>query len=119
MYQQESIFITHLINNKMKKIMVRYKLKADKISENETLVKEVYKQLHEKKLEGFHYCTFKLADGVSFVHIAFADNEHVNSVFNHLPAFKNFQANIKERCDELPVVNEVTITGAYNFEVPG
>ena len=36
----------------MKKVLVRYKLKADKVTENENLVKEVYKQLHENNVDG-------------------------------------------------------------------
>ena len=101
----------------MKTVLVRYKVKADKVAENEALVKEVYKQLHEKNLEGFHYSTLKLGDGVSFVHIAVADNEQVNATFSNLPAFKNFQAGIKDRCDELPVAVPFTAIGAYDFRI--
>ena len=101
----------------MKKLLVRYKVKSNKVDENETLVKEVYKQLNEKKIDGFHYCTFKLADGLSFVHIAFSETDEANTAFSNLPAFKNFQANIKDRCDELPVAGPVSIIGAYDFQV--
>src|ERR1700712_5897042 len=103
----------------MKKILVRYKLKADKVTENETLVKKVYEQLHEERIEGFHYCTLKLADGVSFIHVALADSEEANATFGRLSAFKNFQENIKDRCEELPVVNAITVIGAYDFHVVG
>ena len=100
----------------MKKVLVRYKVNTGKVTENEILVKEVYKELHETKVDGFHYATFKLADGVSFVHIAFADTEKANTEFNNLPAFKNFQANIKDRCEEPPVVTQLMeIIGSYNF----
>lgn len=99
----------------MTKVLVRYKIKANQITENEALVKEVYKQLDEKKIDGFHYTTLKLSDGVTFVHIAFADNEEANKIFSNLSAFKNFQQNIKDRCDELPVVNSITIIGSHNF----
>jgi quinol monooxygenase YgiN len=99
----------------MKKVLVRYKLKADKVEENETLVKEVYKQLHDNNVDGFHYITVKLADGVSFVHIGFADTEEANTAFSQLPAFRNFQANIKDRCEEPPVANQVTVIGSHNF----
>ena len=101
----------------MKTVLVSYKVKADKVAENETLVKEVYKQLHEKNLEGFHYTTLKLGDGVSFVHIAVADNEQANTTFGNLPAFKNFQAGIKERCEELPAAVPFTVVGAYDFKI--
>jgi hypothetical protein len=101
----------------MKKILVRYKVKVDKVAENETLVKAVYQQLKEKGMEGFSYCTFKLADGVSFVHIALAANEEINAAFTSLPAFRDFQAGIKDRCDELPVAGPATVIGSYNFQL--
>jgi hypothetical protein len=99
----------------MKKLLIRYKVKANKVEENENLVKEVYKQLHENKIDGFRYTTLKLEDGVSFIHIAFADTEEANTAFGKLSAFRNFQANIKDRCDELPVVNQITVIGSYNL----
>ena len=99
----------------MKKNLVLYKVLASKVNENEMLVNEVYKQLKLTKIEGFHYATFKLADGVSFVHIAFADNEEAGKAFSNLIAFKEFQANIKDRCEEFPIVTPITEIGSYNF----
>jgi hypothetical protein len=99
----------------MKKLLIKYKVKADRVEENESLVKAVYSQLHESKIEGFHYKTLKMADGVSFVHIAFADTAEANAAFVNLPAFKDFQANLNDRCDEFPDANEVTEIGSYNF----
>jgi hypothetical protein len=101
----------------MKKLIVRYRIKPEKVAENETLVEDVYRQLHEANIEGFHYTTFKLADGVSFIHMAFAESEGANTAFANLPAFKKFQAGIKGRCDELPVVSPLTILGAYKFQI--
>jgi hypothetical protein len=99
----------------MKKVLVRYKVKASKVAENEQLVKEVYKQLHEKKINGFHYTTLKLDDGVTFIHIAYSDTEQANKESSSLSAFKKFQENIKDRCDEQPVVSQVSVIGSYNF----
>jgi hypothetical protein len=99
----------------MRKNLVRYRVKPNEVAENERLVKEVYKQLHHSKIEGFHYATFKMPDGVSFVHIALADNDDAHKAFGNLSAFKDFQSNIKDRCDELPVVSLVTEIGSYNF----
>lgn len=99
----------------MKKNFVRYKVITSKAAENEMLVKEVYKQLHEAKIDGFRYTTFKLSDGRTFIHIAFSDNEEANEAFRNLSAFKNFQANIKDRCEEFPVVTPITEIGSCNF----
>ena len=102
----------------MKKIFVRYKVRPDKAAENESLVRDVYKQLQERQLAGFHYATFKLADGVSFVHIAFADTDEADAAFNSLPAFKEFQANIKDRCEEPPAAGLITVVGSHDFRLP-
>jgi hypothetical protein len=100
----------------MKKVLVRYKVKESKVAENELLVKAVYDQLNQNQIQGFHYCTFKLQDGVSFIHVAFSDTEKANTEFSQLSAFKKFQSEIKERCEDLPVVSQVSIVGSYEFK---
>ena len=54
----------------MRRVMVRYKVKADRAAENESYVKKVFEQLERERPAGVRYATFKLDDGVSFVHIA-------------------------------------------------
>lgn len=97
----------------MKKVLVRYKVHPDRVTENEALVRAVYRQLKEKNIAGFRYATYKLPDGVSFVHIASPESEAAQQAFTSLPAFKEFQAGIKDRCEELPVVNAVEEIGFY------
>jgi len=99
----------------MKKILVRYRIKANKVAENEQLVKEVYEQLHVIQIEGLRYATIKLEDGVTFVHIAYHENEQVSKELGSLPAFRKFTENINDRCDEPPLVSSVSIVGSYNF----
>ena len=43
----------------MVKLIVRYRVKADKVAENEGLVRAVYRSLHEIKDPDIHYATFK------------------------------------------------------------
>ena len=57
----------------MRTIMVRYKTRPDKAEENEQLVKKVFEELNADAPEGVRYATFRLADGVSFVHVASID----------------------------------------------
>ena len=95
----------------MKKVMVRYKVKPAHVAENESLIREVYKQLQAERPPGFRYSTFKLSDGVSFVHLAI-DEDDLNPL-PKLEAFKNFQAALKDRCDELPLVDHVTEIGSF------
>ena len=97
------------------KNLVTYQVKPEHVDENERLVKQVYIQLRETGIAGFHYATFKMPDGVTFVHLAITDNEEAGNAFRNLPVFKTFQSNIGERCDVMPVVNIVTEIGTYNF----
>jgi hypothetical protein len=95
-------------------VIVRYRVKPERAAENEELVRAVYAELHEAQPEGLRYATFKLADGVSFVHLAEHDEDVVNPL-TQLTAFGRFQANIGERCDEPPVVSEATPIGSYRL----
>ena len=54
----------------MRQVMVRYRVRPDRVAENEELVQAVYEELASTRPAGLHYATFKLADGVSFVHVA-------------------------------------------------
>ncbi len=95
------------------KRMVRYKVKADRAGENQQFVQKVFEELHRKSPAGLHYATFKLSDGVSFVHLVSADSDVVNSQLSQLPAFQAFQAGIKDRCEEQPVVVDLEEVGSY------
>ena len=102
-------------NVSVKNTVVRYKVWPGRVVENEELVKAVYRQLHELKPAGVHYATFKLQDGVTFQHVASFDTEEAHNVFRGLPAFKNFQANVKDRCEELPVALGAELVGSFGY----
>ena len=97
----------------MKHVMVRYKVKSERAAENEELVRAVYAELHETEPSGLRYTTFQLDDGVSFVHLASTKRTDGPSPLSDLPAFKRFQENIDDRCEEGPVVTEIREIGSY------
>ena len=99
----------------MKRVMVRYKVKADRAAENEGYVKAVFAQLDRDKPDGIGYATFKLDDGVSFVHIASVETSDGSNPLVALAAFKEFTAQIKDRCEEPPVTAELTEVGSYRL----
>jgi hypothetical protein len=97
----------------MKRVMVRYRVKPDQVERNEQLVRAVYAELADRDPDGFRYATFKLDDGVTFVHFAVADDD---SPFpGSLPAFAEFQREIRERCDEPPVVSQLGEVGSFRL----
>jgi hypothetical protein len=93
--------------------MVRYKVKQSRVDENLALVRDVYDELHRVKPDGLRYATFRLDDGVSFVHLAITDQ--APGPLPQIEAFKCFQADITDRCDEPPVVTEVSEVGSYRL----
>lgn len=98
----------------MKRFVVRYKLKPDRVSENERLVRAVYAQLAQERPAGLRYATFKLDDGVSFVHIVSHDGDDDNPLAEY-PAFKAFVAEIHDRCEEPPARAGLSEVGSYAF----
>jgi hypothetical protein len=101
----------------MKLTMVRYKVKADRVAENEALLAKVFEATAKAKPAGIHYASFKLEDGVTFVALVHLD-EKVNPNGNpllELPEFKEFQANIADRCEVMPATEVLTSVGAYQF----
>jgi len=94
--------------------MIRYKVRPDRADENESLVKAVYEQLARERPEGLHYATFKLPDGVSFMHVVF-ESDQPGRILNEVAAFKAFVTDIESRCDEPPVATELTVVGSYSM----
>ena len=99
----------------MSRVMVTYKVKADKVEENESLVRAVYEELHQISNPDMHYATFKLDDGQTFVHIASFDSEQARQALPNCNAFKEFQKDLKERCEVPPNPQPLSEVGSYNF----
>ncbi len=95
----------------MRQVMVRYKVKPDRGAENEALVRAVYEELAASEPEGLRYATYRLEDGVSFVHLATVDGEH--NPLAETAAFARFQADVRDRCEEPPVATELHEVGSY------
>ncbi len=99
----------------MRKTMVRYKLKPGQAAANEAHIQAVFAQLEQERPAGLRYSCFKLADGVSFVHVAVQESEGP-SLLQGLPAFKAYTASLPERCEELPVFAQYTEIASYGAQ---
>jgi hypothetical protein len=95
-------------------VMVRYKTTEDGASTNERLVHAVFDELRASRPEGVRYATFRLPDGVSFVHVATIDAFEGEHPLTSLAAFKAFTKDIRERCVELPATTELTLVDSYS-----
>lgn len=98
----------------MRQVLVRYRVKPEHVAQNEALVRAVYAELERSEPAGFRYTTFKLDDGVSFAHLALVTEDGGNPL-GGLESFQRFQEGIRDRCDEPPVVADLSTVGAYRF----
>jgi quinol monooxygenase YgiN len=98
-----------------RRVMVRYRVKPGRAEENEELVRAVYAELAAKQPAGMRYSTSRLEDGVSFVHLHESNGEA--QALSEFDAFREFQREIADRCEEPPVVTELTEVGSYRTAV--
>ena len=99
----------------MKKVVVRYKTKPEHADENQKLVENVFAELASTQPGGIRYATFRLEDGVTFVHVASVETADGSNPLGETAAFKKFQRELKDRCDEPPHAQEATVVGSYGL----
>ena len=99
----------------MKRVLVRYKVKPDRAADNEGYIRAVLQQLQDEAPAGLRYASFKLDDGLSFVHIASIETDDGSNPLGSLAAFKAFVSEIEDRCDEPPVAVDLNEIGSYRL----
>ena len=70
----------------MSAVIVRYRVKPGRAEENAELVRAVYAELAAGQPPGFHYATYALEDGVTFVHVAFMEDGQRHRCRNSPPS---------------------------------
>lgn len=97
----------------MSKVMVRYKIKPEFVADNERDIKRVFEQFASERPLELRYASFKLADGVSFMHLVSRETPDERNPLTELPAFKAFTAAVEQRCEQRPVFTQLTEVGSY------
>jgi hypothetical protein len=91
--------------------VIRYRTRPEAAEENQRLVEAVYAALAEAKPSGLEYATYRLDDGVTFVHVArLPDSENPLA---ELAEFAEFQRELLDRCVEQPAPSAATVVGSY------
>jgi acyl dehydratase len=96
--------------------VIQYTTKPEHAAENEKLIREVFAELAADQPEGLHYASFRLDDGVTFVHVATLDSDA--NPLAASAAFAKFQSGIKDRCADGPHASGAAIVGSYR-SLPG
>ena len=73
----------------------------------------MFAQLAADQPEGLRYATFRLGDGLTFVHVAV--HEGGGNALEDVEAFEAFQRGIQSRIDGPPEVSEATLVGSYRL----
>ena len=97
------------------KHMVRYTVKPECVAENERLAAAVYDALRAAQPAGLRYATFRLEDGLTFVHLVSHEAAEAGQALTSLPAFRAFAAGVKDRCAVPPQRSELTEVGSYGW----
>lgn len=95
--------------------VVRYKAWPDRADENQALIEEVFAELEDTRPEGLRYASFRLEDGVTFVHIAEVTTGDGKNPLTEVAAFKAFAAEVGDRCEEKPLAMGATPVGRFGF----
>jgi hypothetical protein len=97
--------------------VVRYQTKPDRGDENQAFVEKVFAELNAEHPEGLRYMTFRLEDGVTFVHVASVETADGVNPLTATSAFGAFQENIADRVEGPPLAMSATVVGSYGFPV--
>jgi hypothetical protein len=91
--------------------VVRYETKPEYADENQRLVQDVYAELAATAPDGLRYATFRLGDGVTFVHVAITDTEE--NPLQATTAFAEFQREFGDRVVGSAEVADAVLVGEY------
>jgi hypothetical protein len=94
-------------------VIVRYKTKRERADENQALIEKVFGELDRNRPSGLRYSAFRLADAVSFVHVASIETDDGANPLGAMPAFSEFLREIEDRCEEAPLASGATVVGSY------
>ena len=92
--------------------VLRYVTKPESADENARLIGLVFADLDSLAPEGLQYKSFRLEDGLTFVHMATMTGE--GNPLLASGAFQAFSSTVADRCTEGPLALEATTLGDYS-----
>lgn len=95
-------------------LMVRSKVKAENAKDVEAAAKRLFAAIHREQLQGIHYSSCLLDDGVTYVALLEID-EGIDNPLPALPEFRDFQENLKSWIAEPPTAEQLTVVGSYRL----
>lgn len=97
----------------MKIVKVTYTTKEHYSEQNQHFIRKVMDDLRAQHHPGINYNTCLCADNKTFIHTAFFKSDEDQKILNELPAFKNFQEQLKANGFEvLPKQELLSLVGS-------
>ncbi|MFI9818030.1 hypothetical protein [Saccharothrix variisporea] len=94
--------------------VIQYTAKSTEAAdENQELVERIFAELNADDPGGMRYATFRLADGVTFVHVVIHETDE--NPLEHVAAFADFQKGFGDRVGGPPSFSDATLVGSYRF----
>ncbi|MEV6160154.1 hypothetical protein AB0L53_58445 [Nonomuraea sp. NPDC052129] len=91
----------------MSSAVIRYQTKPESADENQRLIENVFAELATAAPAGLRYTSFRLADGVTFVHVVNGEG------LPELASFEEFQRELGYRLADNVTREEATLIGSY------
>jgi hypothetical protein len=92
--------------------VIRYVTKPECADDNARLIAAVFADLDALRPEGLQYKSFRLEDGLTFVHVVTMTGQ--GNPLLASKAFQAFSSTVADRCSEGPLVLEATTLGDYS-----
>lgn len=97
----------------MKSVYVKYQVSESFADANAENIRKVMSAVREMGSEGIRYQSFRQSDGVTFVHFGMYEDDQAIERLSSLPAFKAFQAALKEsKPTQPPTAEWLDLVGA-------
>jgi hypothetical protein len=97
----------------MSEQLIRYTTKPEHAVRNEELIGAVFAELRQTRPDGLRYAAFKLADGVTFLHLVQNEHDDKPSGLLAVKAFGEFQEGLAERRADGPTRDSLIPIGSY------
>lgn len=92
------------------RVLITYRLRAESVQAGLDALRTVYEELASIEPDWLSYATYQLADEVSFMSIVDVEDP---SKLGELPEFQRYRASLDARCEQAPVVTDLTEIGTY------
>ncbi len=94
--------------------MIRAKIKPGKTAELEKAALEMFTAIAAAQPQGVRYASCKLPDGETYVILLALDDDQNNPLVA-VPAFRDFQENLKTWIAGPPAIEQLTPVGSYRL----